>query len=174
MATLLANAPSSNVDESDPELDIIRVRGRRGTRIVFSWTWNEKRKNDMEEARSAYGNNGSKGFDRIELDSSEFVDASVLEMPALYPLYTSPMTLGKKPAAVSNVDILTSAPRGNHKFHLRTTFEAHQKFATLSSNNPRANGNMRLIGWRMADVDAKGGRKGRKRARNDAAVTKAS
>ena len=53
MATLFTSAPHSNVDESVDALDIINVRGSSGTRIVFSWTWKEKRKNDIEDARSA-------------------------------------------------------------------------------------------------------------------------
>ena len=90
-------------------------------------------------------------------------------MPAL----RSPTTAGKNPNAVKNVEILTRNPRDAHAFHLKITLDAHQKFATLSSNNPRSNGNIREIGLRMAEKEANGGRKGRKRRRNIEIVTSA-
>ena len=90
-------------------------------------------------------------------------------MPAL----RSPHTAGKNPNAVNNVESLTRNPREVHAFHLNTTLDAHQKFATLSSNNPRAKGNIREIGSRTAKKGANGGRKGRKRRRNVEVVTSA-
>ena len=90
-------------------------------------------------------------------------------MPAL----RSPTTAGKNPNAVKNVESLTRSPRDAHAFHLKTTLDAHQKFATLSSNNPRANGNIREIGLRMAEKEANGGRNGEKRRRNIEVVTRA-
>ena len=50
-ATLLVNIPNSHVVLSThPEAPAIsRVSGNNGTRIVFSCTWNEKRKKDIEE-----------------------------------------------------------------------------------------------------------------------------
>ena len=54
-------------------------------------------------------------------------------MPAL----RSPTTAGKNPNAVRTVETLTRNPRDAHALHLMTTLDAHQKFATLSSNNPR-------------------------------------
>jgi hypothetical protein len=37
------------------------VRGIRGTRTLFSCTWNEKRKKDMDEVNSAMGNSVAVG-----------------------------------------------------------------------------------------------------------------
>ena len=68
----------------------------------------------------------------------------------------------------------TSVLREAQNFHLMTTFDAHQKFATLSSKIPRSNGNIRVIGSRMVEIGAKGGRNGRKRIRKDIDVTMAS
>jgi hypothetical protein len=51
--------------------------------------------------------------------------------------------------------------------------DAHQKFATLSSNNPREKGNIRVIGSRILEMGEKGGRKGKKRRRNVIDVTAA-
>src|ERR1700734_1999375 len=86
----------------------------------------------------------------------------------------SPTTLGKKPAAVRTVDSLTKASREAQFFHLKATFEAHQKFATLSSKSPLLNGNIRVMGSRMATTGEKGGRKGRKRRTKVSEVTKPS
>ena len=61
IAVLFMSIPSSNVGSSGEEPDNRRVMGSRGTRIVFSCTWNEKRKNDSEEVRSAYGSKGRIG-----------------------------------------------------------------------------------------------------------------
>lgn len=57
-----------------------------------------------------------------------------------------PTTAGKKPRAVRAVDIFTSELLDAQDFHLKMTLEAHQKLATLSSNSPLANGNIRVIG----------------------------
>ena len=64
--------------------------------------------------------------------------------------------------AVSPADNLTSASGEAQRFHLKTMFVAHQKFATLSSNRPLLNGNMRVMGSRIVGNGARGGRKGRK------------
>jgi hypothetical protein len=82
-------------------------------------------------------------------------------------------TFGRNPRAVRPADSFTKKALEAQIFHLKTTFEAHQKLATLSSNKPRPNGKMRLIGSRMADRGANGGRNGRKSTRNDREVTKA-
>jgi hypothetical protein len=74
---------------------------------------------------------------------------------------------------VRPVDSLTREPGDAQFFHLKTTLEAHQKLATLSSNSPRAKGNIRLIGSRIPEIGAKGGRKGRNRRRNVMEVTAA-
>ena len=60
-ATLFTNTPHSNVKESIDAPDKRRFRGKRGRRIVFSCTWNEKRKKDIEEASIAHGKIGSVG-----------------------------------------------------------------------------------------------------------------
>ena len=51
-ATLFTNTPHSNVKESIDAPDKRRFRGKRGRRIVFSCTWNENRKKDIEEVES--------------------------------------------------------------------------------------------------------------------------
>jgi hypothetical protein len=83
-------------------------------------------------------------------------------------------TLGKNPSAVRTAESFIKKALEAQFFHLKTTLDAHQKLATLSSNNPLANGKIRLIGSRMADIGANGGRKGRNRAMNNSDVTKAS
>ena len=60
-ATLFTSTPNWNVKDEGAEPDTKSVKGRSGTRIVFSWTWNEKRKNDMEDANRAYGRSGKMG-----------------------------------------------------------------------------------------------------------------
>lgn len=84
------------------------------------------------------------------------------------------MTLGEKPPAVKRVLNLTRWSLENQIFHLKMTFVAHQKFATLSSKRPRAKGKMRVIGWTIAEKGANGGIKGRKRIRNVREVANAS
>jgi hypothetical protein len=51
--TLLPKAPHKNTSSVGAAPDSRSVRGRRGIRMVFSCTWNEKRKNDIEQVRSA-------------------------------------------------------------------------------------------------------------------------
>lgn len=70
------------------------------------------------------------------------------------------MTLGRNPRAVMPVESLRSRLLEAHTLHFMTTFEAHQKLATLSSKRPRAKGNIRLIGCRIADGEANGGSQG--------------
>jgi hypothetical protein len=48
MPTLFASAPNLNVEESCGAVESSSVMGSRGSRIVFSWTWKENRKNDIE------------------------------------------------------------------------------------------------------------------------------
>lgn len=50
---LLTKAPNWNVNESLAAPERSKVRGNNGTRIVFSWTWKEKRKKDMDEVNNA-------------------------------------------------------------------------------------------------------------------------
>ena len=94
-------------------------------------------------------------------------------MWSLYALYRSVTTAGRKPRAVNAADSFTRTPWEARYLHLSTTFDAHQKLATLSSNRPRLNGKMRVIGSRMPDTGASGGRNGRKSTTNEATVTKA-
>ena len=81
--------------------------------------------------------------------------------------------LGENPRAVSPAESLTKDEREPLFLHLKMTSEAHQKLATLSSNRPRLNGNIRVMGSRMADRGAKGGRNGRKRRTKERVVTAA-
>lgn len=46
--TLFASTPNLNVDESWGAVESNRVKGSRGSRIVFSWTWKENKKKDIE------------------------------------------------------------------------------------------------------------------------------
>ena len=43
-----------------------RVKGMRGRRIDFSWTWNEKRKKAIEELNSARGKRCAAGLGGME------------------------------------------------------------------------------------------------------------
>jgi hypothetical protein len=52
-ATLLARTPHANRLESGEDPDRRRFIGSRGTRIVFSCTWKENRKNDIDEESNA-------------------------------------------------------------------------------------------------------------------------
>ena len=58
MATLLQKAPSKNAVESGGAPDESKVNGNSGSKIVFSWTWNENRKKDIELFRSACKSTG--------------------------------------------------------------------------------------------------------------------
>lgn len=68
-ATLFTKAPISNVDESGGDPDIIIVIGSNGSKILFSCTWNEKRKKDMDDVRSAYGSSEMNGTEEDESPS---------------------------------------------------------------------------------------------------------
>jgi hypothetical protein len=62
-ATLLVNIPSSHVVLSAlaEAPTIIKVSGNNGTRIVFSCTWKEKRKNEIEEVSIERSKRGKRG-----------------------------------------------------------------------------------------------------------------
>ena len=60
-ATLLPKAPHECNAVPGCAPDMSRVNGKSGNKIVFSWTWNEKRKKDIEEASIAHGKIGSVG-----------------------------------------------------------------------------------------------------------------
>lgn len=77
------------------------------------------------------------------------------------PARRRPITLGKKPRAVTAVESLSSKLLDAQTFHFITTLDAHQKLATLSSNRPRAKGNIRRIGCKIAGRPANGGIQGR-------------
>lgn len=154
--TLFASTPHANTDDSGEDPESRRVIGKRGRSIVFSCTWNENRKKDIDEVSKAYGNKGSVDVETDAPSLSAAVGRVLIE------LWINPTTLGKKPMAVSPADNLTRESRETQFFHLNTTFEAHQKFATLSSKSPLSNGNIRVIGSRIAWYDARGGRNGRK------------
>jgi hypothetical protein len=160
-AVLFTNTPHEYKEESTGAPESRSVMGSRGSSIVFSWTWNENRKNDIDELRRAYGSSGRKGvcvFCWIGCESCEGL--------CLKPAWSSANTVGRNPSAVRPVDSLTSKSREAQAFHLNRTFDAHQKLATLSSNSPREKGNIREMGWRIPEMGEKGGRNGKKRSRN--------
>ena len=59
MATLFTSIPHSNANEPAWAPESSKLRGSKGTRIVFSCTWKENRKNDIDEVKSAHGRIGS-------------------------------------------------------------------------------------------------------------------
>lgn len=76
--------------------------------------------------------------------------------------------LGMKPIAVKAVASLGRCCVGKYLFHLKKTLDAHQKLATLSSNNPLAKGNIRWMdGMKWVGKDV---RKGEKRTMKDMTV----
>ena len=139
--------------------------------MVFSCTWNEKRKKDIEEVRRAYGSKGRNGG--VSFPSDLRLEGSNLVFDVAIPDRISPTTPGRNPTAVNPVESLTRSPRDAQVFHLNITFEAHQKLATLSSNKPRAKGKIRLIGWRIPEMGANGGSQGKNRRMNVDTVTAA-
>ena len=169
--------PNSQVTESCAEPVIIRVKGNRGTKMVFSCTWNENRKNDKDEVSKANVKSGNKG------PGLEGCRSLPLSLDALYgssscivklcPLLSNPTTLGKNPSPVKPVDNLTKVLGNARSFHLTRTLEKHQKLATLSSKSPRENGKILPIGSMMARGEEKGGRNGRKTTAKDAIVVTA-
>jgi hypothetical protein len=82
-------------------------------------------------------------------------------------------TPGRNPETVKPRENLTRVPREAQALHLKITSDAHQKLATLSSNMPRLNGKIRVIGPRMVEEGEKGGRNGRKSMRKAKRVAKA-
>lgn len=52
-ATLLTRTPSSNVSDPCDDPARSKVKGKSGTRMVFSCTWNENKKNDIEALSNA-------------------------------------------------------------------------------------------------------------------------
>lgn len=137
-ATLLTKTPQEYTGESTGAPDKRSVTGMSASSIDFSCTWNENKKNDSEDVSSAYGNSGRNGV----WDSFSFLctESSIEAMYNLIPARRSTTTLGKKPSAVNKVDSLSKKSVDAQCFHLKTTFDAHQKLATLSSNKPRENG----------------------------------
>jgi hypothetical protein len=162
---------------------IIKVSGNSGTRMVFSCTWKEKRKKEREEVSIERSKREERGPGSVVDDSaSTFADGVTLEtsfvetigssfIRKLNPVLNKPTTAGENPTAVRIVDSFTNAPDVTKLRHLRTTFEKHQKFATLSSKSPRENGNILAIGSSIAVREAKGGRNGKNTRMNDATVT---
>lgn len=142
-----------------------------GKRIDFSWTWYENRKKDIAEFRSAYGSSARNGARFAGVGVSASGVLGFFEIRNLLARSASRNTVGRNPASVNKADRFTTKSGRPHLCHLMKTLDAHQKFATLSSKRPRANGNIRVIGSRMVAVGAKGGRKGRKRRKNVKEVT---
>lgn len=174
-ATFCTSIPHSNVNESNCAPDIRSDRGKSGSSMVFSWTWKENRKNDSDEDSRAHGNIGSVGVEtssRLPAEVRLFLEPAggTVTCRSLVPAMMRLNELGRNPIAVRPVDILRSIDCESQKRHLMMTFDAHQKLATLSSNKPRPKGKMRVIGSRIAEEGAKGGRKGRKTSTKAATV----
>jgi len=83
------------------------------------------------------------------------------------------MAAAKNPTKVIRVDSRMSVLCEAQNFHLTTTLVAHQKLATLSSNMPLLNGKIRVMGSKITEIGASGGRKGRKRRKKVPATTTA-
>jgi hypothetical protein len=62
-ADIVCKYAPGNTDESGEEPESKRVIGKSGSNIVFSCTWKENRKNDIDDVRSAYGSKGSVGVE---------------------------------------------------------------------------------------------------------------
>lgn len=181
-ATLFVNIPNSHVVLSAlaGAPTMIRVSGNNGTRIVFSCTWKEKRKNEIDEVSIDMSKRGKRGPGPVVVSTT--AETSV-EIPGavegggsslilkLNPVLNKPTTAGANPPAVKSVENLIKVPELAMLRHLMITFEKHQKFATLSSKRPREKGNILVIGSRIAVGEANGGRNGRKRRVNEATVT---
>ena len=162
--TLFASTPNLNVDESWGAVESNSVKGSSGSRIVFSWTWNENKKKDIELLSSASNKivcitGGS------SVDLFSFLSLSHARIGA--------MAAPKKPTRVRRVDSRISELCETQSLHFTTTLLAHQKLATLSSNMPLLNGKIRVMGSRTAEIGASGGRKGRKSSVNVPTVTTA-
>ena len=162
--TLFARTPNLNVDESWGAVESNSVKGSRGSRIVFSWTWKENRKKDIELLSNASSTTvcitgGS------SVDFFSFLSLSHARIGA--------MAAPRNPTRVRRVDSRMSALCETQSLHFTTTLLAHQKLATLSSNMPLLNGKMRVMGSRIAEIGASGGRKGRKSSVKVPAVTTA-
>lgn len=147
-ATLFTSAPHSNVNDPGEDPDIKRFRGRSGSRIVFSCTWNENRKNDIDDVRSAQGRIGRVGG----------VVCVVLALDAFQEPTIRFNTAGANPSAVKAAERRTSEACVKYARHFSTTFDAHHMFATLSSKIPRENGKMRTKGSRIDCNGANGGK----------------
>lgn len=83
------------------------------------------------------------------------------------------MVAPRNPRKVRRVDSRMRTLCEAQSFHFTTTLLAHQKLATLSSNMPLLNGKMRVMGSKLAEIGANGGRKGRKSNTKVPAVTTA-
>lgn len=141
---------------------MINVNGIKGTNIVFSCTWKENRKKDREELSNANVSSGNRG----PAPGAEASFVFSLGAWRLIALRNSPSTLGKNPIVVNRVASLTRTSEEARFRHLTATLEKHQKLATLSSNRPLENGNIRVIGSRMVLGDENGGRNGRNKIVN--------
>jgi len=93
--------------------------------------------------------------------------------PNLSQALTGAIAAARNPTTVIRPESRTRVSREAQIRHLNTTFDAHQKFATLSSKIPRSKGNIRMMGPSIAENGAKGGRKGRKKIKKDNTVTSA-
>lgn len=103
--------------------DIKRLSGRSGSKIVFSCTWKENKKNDIDDVRSAQGKIGRVG------------GVVYFVVSAITDAFQEPTirfnTAGAKPRAVKAVERRTSEACVKYARHFSTTFDAHHMLATL-------------------------------------------
>ncbi len=85
--------------------DIKRFSGRSGSKIVFSCTWNENKKNDSDDVRSAQGRIGRVG-------GVVYFLASVVDWSTIAVAFQEPTmrfnTAGVNPSAVNAAERRTS------------------------------------------------------------------
>lgn len=170
-ATLFTSTPHAKTGVSEEAPERSRVIGSKGSRMVFSCTWNENRKNDIDEASRAYGSNGRTGvYDGAVCP----VFVVAVNDGSLHPAFNNRTADGRNPIAVSPVENLIRVAEENTLRHLNMTLLAHQKLATLSSKSPLAKGKILTTGCFIPSRGAKGGRKGRKMRKNAAHVVRPS
>jgi hypothetical protein len=151
-----------NVEESWGAVESRSVKGSRGRRTVFSWTWKENRKKDIELLSSASRRTVCMTTG-TPVARSRFLSLSHARIGAI--------AAPKNPTKVNREDSRMSALCEAHIFHFTTTLVAHQKLATLSSKMPLLNGKIRIIGSKIPEMGANGGKKGRKSSTKVAVVT---
>lgn len=133
--------------------------------MLFSCTWNEKRKKAMAERKRACGRRMIVGAgpavllaEGVRLRPSEKLTPSTATM------------LGRTAVTVAANASLASVDTGASSRSLTTTLSAHQTLATLSSNSPRAKGKMRWIAWRKVEIEVRKGAKSTTKVKDTASA----